>query len=53
MRPREQKEIDLNKIEIIGINRTIDNKLEDYRETTHWLYGKCDNEIDISDIGYL
>ena len=53
MRPREQKEIDFNKIEIIGINRTIDNTIQDYRETTHWLYGKCDNEIDISDIRYL
>ena len=54
MRGRETIEIDLNKIEIIGINRTITNNFQDYiAQASYWLYGKCDNEIDISDIEYL
>ena len=48
---REIKQIDFNKIEIVGVNRIInDNFSEEDFNISHWIYGKCDEEIDISNI---
>jgi hypothetical protein len=48
---REIKQIDFNKIEIVGVNRIInDNFSEEDFNKSHWIYGKCDEEIDISNI---
>ena len=48
---REIKQIDFNKIEIVGVNRIINDNFsgEDFNKS-HWIYGKCDEEIDISNI---
>lgn len=49
-RSREVIDIDLNKIEIIGINISLEglnNMGENRFGLPHWLYGKCDNDADI------
>ena len=51
-RSREIIEIDFNKLEIIGINSTI-NYYEGGNNQSHWIYGKCDKETDISNIEHL
>ena len=52
---REIKQIDFNKIEIVGVNRIINDNFteKDFNNKSHWIYGKCDNEIDINNIKYL
>jgi len=50
---RENIEIDFNKIEIIGVNITIDNYIDYGDNISYWLYGKCDNEINIKDMENL
>ena len=52
---RDVKQIDFNKIEIIGVDRIINDHFndEDFNNQSHWLYGKCDNKIDLSNFGYL
>ena len=50
---RETIDIDFNKIEIIGINRSLEYYMKNGKNITHWIYGKCDEEININDINYL
>ena len=55
-RSREVIDIDLNKIEIIGINISLEglnNMGENRFGLPHWLYGKCDNDADIFGINDL
>ena len=46
---------DFNKIEIIAVDITIDNYVNntDLSQYNHWLYGKCNNDTDTKGIGYL
>ena len=48
-------QIDFDKIEIIGLEETIDNYVNnaDLAKYNHWLYGPCNNESDIEGIAYL
>ena len=44
---RKVKEVDFNKVEIIGVNISMDgfiNSGEDESHFNHWVYGKCNNE---------
>ena len=50
---RQTVEMDFNKIEIIGVNVTIDNYADYGENISHWIYGKCDNEINIKGIEHL
>ena len=52
VRNRKEIQIDFDKIEIIGINTTINDYLNNENEDnqSHWIYGKCDKEIDINNI---
>ena len=50
---RERIDIDFNKIEIIGINISMQGYLEDGENFTHWIYAKCDNETKLNTIDYL
>ena len=50
---RQTVEMDFNKIEIIGLNVTIDNYADYGENISHWIYGKCDNEINIKGIESL
>lgn len=44
---RETVEIDLDKIEIIGYDTKLDRILNaGYSRFKHWIYGKCDSDID-------
>ena len=47
--------IDFNKIEIIGINISLDGFLNNGGEFSyfHWVYSKCNNDSDTKGIGYL
>ena len=54
-RERKVKEFDFNKLEIIGINVSID-AFKSFRgeyPIAHWVYGKCDSNIDNKGLGYL
>ena len=46
------KEIDFNKIEIIGVNFSLENFNDSGNENIHpyWIYGKCDNDTNITEI---
>ena len=46
---------DFNKIEIVGIDVTIDNYENDtdLSKYNHWIYGNCNNETDTEGINYL
>ena len=48
-------EFDINKIEIIGINISIEGfkGLSDLSRISHWIYDKCDNKTNITGIEYL
>ena len=50
---RETIDADFTKIEIIGINATLDIFLENEKNLTHWVYGKCDNGVNLDEIEYL
>ena len=52
VKTREPIQIDFDKIEIIGTNKIISDYSSDNNGDyqTHWIYGKCDEEIDISNI---
>ena len=53
---RETIDIDFKKIEIIGINCSLEYLMKKGKNNiTHWIYGKCDEEININinDIKYL
>ena len=52
-RSREIIEIDFDKLEIIGINSTFNNYYDGGNNQSHWIYGKCDKETDISNIEHL
>ena len=51
-RSRTIKELDFNKIEIIGLNISIEGfkNIADLSQLSHWIYGKCDNKTDIKGI---
>ena len=48
-------EIDFDSLRIIGIEKTIDtySSNPDLINYNHWIYGKCNNDTDTKDIGYL
>ena len=48
-------DIDFDSLRIIGLERTIDMYIadSDLRNYDHWIYGKCNNDTDTKDIGYL
>ena len=50
--PREIIDLDFNKVDIIGINMTLESFTNSGNESIypHWLYGKCDNETNIKGI---
>ena len=52
---RAIKELDFNKIEIIGLNISIEGfkNLADLSQISHWVYGKCDNKTDIKGVEHL
>ena len=52
---KSKKKLDFNKIEIIGINITMESFkiLKNLDSISHWVYGNCDNKIDIKKISYL
>ena len=50
---RDTIEVDFNKIEIIGINSSMQTFLEEGKNLTHWIYGKCDNETKLDGIENL
>ena len=52
---RKTIDIDFDKIEIIGINITLEAymRLPPRVSMPHWLYGKCDDEVNIKGIEYL
>ena len=51
---RETVEIDLDKIEIIGYNISLDTILNaGYYRFDHWLYGKCNSEVDSKELENL
>ena len=54
-RSRIIKEYDFNKIEIIGINISIEGYegLPDKAQIPFWVYGRCDNKTDIKGIEHL
>ena len=49
------KKLDFNKIEIIGINITMESlkRINNLNNISHWIYGICDNKIDTKRINYL
>ena len=51
-RERKIKDIDLNKIEILAIDVPMESfmNIRDFDKLNHWLYGKCDNKIDVKNI---
>ena len=49
----ETIDIDFTKIEIIGINTTLETFFENKENFSFWVYSKCDNETKIDDIEYL
>ena len=46
---------DFTKIEIVGLDITIDNYVnnKNLSNYNHWIYGKCNNDTDTEGIGYL
>ena len=52
---RAIKELEFNKIEIIGLNISIEGfkNLADLSQISHWVYGKCDNKTDIKGVEHL
>ena len=46
-------DIDFSKIEIIGINTTLETFFEKKENFSFWVYSKCDNETKMDDIEYL
>ena len=52
-RHRKSIEFDSSKIEIIGINKTVEDFLATETTIPHWIYGKCDNEINMKEIDFV
>ena len=54
-RDRSIKDLDFNKIEIIGVNISMQGfkSISDLSHISHWIYDKCDNETDIKGIEHL
>ena len=51
---RETVEIDFDKIEIIGYNISLDKILNlEHGRFNHWIYDKCDGEVDSKEFGNL